>query len=163
MSICDLDQIEKICSDNAGGVKALKIILIKDLASIPKQYCTALIEDDIQLQPGKTAYSIPFIKNSCSFLEKQETNSKAGDYFTSQLVFEIAKTRLEVLSNIMKFKNCRVIAVWTDNNETTRAGGLFRVVGDNGTKNKKAERNGFVFQLSTRSEKPFPIFTGNII
>lgn len=159
--MCDLRDIERICQ-NSGGIRTIRFIVPSHVSSIPTQYCTPNLAEDIELEEGKRSYVINFSKGSATFTERSVTDNRAGDFFQQTLVFYCAQDREEVADLAEKLKNRRFHIVYTDWNGKKKLAANLRLQSETTIGGKKADKNGTTFTATGRSEKKSPFIEGTI-
>lgn len=160
---CSLSQIEKICR-SFGGVNLIQIILPEGLITPIDSGCTLVQSENLEFLGAELEpFSIAFARNSAQFSERHVSSNRAGDYFEQSLSFEVPKSRLVVSRNIQFLKNRRVHILFRDRNGQVRIILFAHVTADTSTRQKRAERNGYVFKASAQSRIPALFYTGEII
>lgn len=144
-----MNDINKHCSDNIGGVYLLKFIPKTDVSSIPATINGKVCEPVI-LNSGARWYEFYGTEGTKSLKEDQQP-SEHGDYFKLKLAGSTPKIRTDVSDIFNEMKDQEFIIDCTDNNGNRRLLGTineplrFQFTSDTG--NGAANKNAYTFEF----------------
>lgn len=159
--MCDLRDIQRWCGPTTAGITEINIIVPGDVLTLPKAYCTPLINSDLEFKPEKRAYVIKADRKSVAFNEKSN-NDRSGDIFDRSFSFSINRDRPDVADLAEKLKNRRFHVLYRDRNVYGKLLTNMRVVTDTANGPQWNGRNGTIFNFTGRSEKKAPFYGGTL-
>lgn len=145
-----MNDINKHCGDNLGGIFLFRVIPVDDVQSIPLLVDGKVCEPVI-LKTDKRWFDVYGTEGTMKYLEEPQT-SEHGDFYKASITSFIPKGRSEVKAVLDEMKNKNFIIDIIDNNSFRRLVGTiaeplkFSVGYDSG--NKVTTSNGYSISFS---------------
>lgn len=155
-----MEDINKHCDDNLGGVQPFKFIPVDDIASMVEPINSKVLEP-VTLKALARWFNCYATEGTIKYNEEKQ-QSPHGDYYKAKLTAFIPKDRAEVIEQLKQMNNKLFVIDYTDNN------GLRKLVGtiDNplsfsdtiDTGDNASKRNGYTIEFSGELLKKAPTY-----
>jgi hypothetical protein len=144
-----MEDINKHCADNLGGIFLLRYIPKDDVESIVEPI-NGRVTEPVVLKANKRWFEFYATPETLKFNEEQQ-ESPQGDYFKIKLTGATPKDRADIISAFNKMKKPSFIIDYTDNNGLRKLVGTIteplRFKHSSTTGDKAPSKNGHSFEF----------------
>jgi hypothetical protein len=147
-----MNDILRHCGVTIGSLRKIFIILPEDVEvdGIPSYVIPITTEPE--LYAGKKQYKAQADRNTAFFSEKKNIAHRAGDFYETQVGFQVKHLRYEIDFVCECLKNRRVNILCEDNNRVVRYFKNLRENEEATTGDKWSAKNGYTFNFATRQK-----------
>lgn len=155
-----MNDINKPCEDNLGGIFLIKVIPIQEVQSLLMPVKSAILEPLVTKPLGRW-YDIYATIETVKF-EEEPIESEQGDHYRAKIIGKVPKDRASVIETINQMTNKQFIIDYTDNNGVRKIVGtlteplLFKCNFTTG--DKVATKNGYDFEFSGFLLRKSPVY-----
>jgi hypothetical protein len=155
-----MNDINKFCNDNLGGVNSFKFIPDTDILAMPTNINNSFLEP-VFINNGARWYNCYATQDTIRYTEEKE-KSKHGDFFSIKFVAFIPKDTDELSNNLESMNNKNFVIDYIDNNGNRKLIGSkenplqFKYSLDTGS--SMPNRNGYQIEFTAQSIHKMPTY-----
>jgi hypothetical protein len=162
MGYVSLESIGAICK-NKGGIASMIFFEDNGNVIIPDAMNGASVSSSINFIGAPALFTIVFRKYTAKIREVKNTNNRAGDFYTKEILMFVPQNRLAVLNLNDRLKNRRINCVTRDQNGFRRMFLGLRHASEFDSGDRFSTRNGDVYRFTAESELISPYYIPDVI